>query len=313
MARPALSSLKSPANRFRTRGFDTVSRPGLEWGSEKESATTSAPAFVAVHPEIARSFFFSKRRAPALRAGTLALFSSSSFSLPLLPLTSLSFSSDESNTLTQNSTATGEKDFDAIIKANDFVVAEFYAPWCGHCKTLEPEYKKAAAELEKGDSGIKLVKIDATLEENKPLAEKFAVKGFPTIKIFRGKDPSPAGASEYGGPRDAEGIVSHLTKLAGPATKEAKDAAAVAEAKEASDVLVFGLFESAEDAAFKAFEAAADKAREDASFVHSFSASAAPGARESIFCTALSLSWIPAAGTVFLRSLDLKSRSGGLG
>ena len=202
-----------------------------------------------------------------------------------LPLPSLSHSSlflslhsppRRPNRIRNETVTTGEKEFDKIVKAHDFVVAEFYAPWCGHCKTLEPEYKKAAAELEKGDSGIKLVKVDATLEENKPLAERFAVKGFPTIKIFRGKDPSPAGAAEYGGPRDAAGIVSHLSKLAGPATKEVKDASAVAEAREASDVLVLGVFASAKDAAFKAFEAAADKAREDATFLHAFDASVAP-------------------------------------
>lgn len=49
--------------------------------------------------------------------------------------------------------------FDKIIKDNPFVVAEFYAPWCGHCKNLEPEYSKAATELKKGDVSITLVKV----------------------------------------------------------------------------------------------------------------------------------------------------------
>ena len=74
--------------------------------------------------------------------------------------------------------------FDKHVNGGKLALVEFYAPWCGHCKKLAPEYKKAAAELEKGDTGIKLVKVDATLEENKPLAEKFGIKGFPTIKVF---------------------------------------------------------------------------------------------------------------------------------
>ena len=52
---------------------------------------------------------------------------------------------------------------------------------CGHCKRLEPEYAKASEPLQ--DEGITLVKVDATEEENKELAEEFDVKGFPTMKV----------------------------------------------------------------------------------------------------------------------------------
>lgn len=49
--------------------------------------------------------------------------------------------------------------FDKIIGKNPFVVAEFYAPWCGHCKNLEPEYAKAAKQLKEEKAGITLVKV----------------------------------------------------------------------------------------------------------------------------------------------------------
>ncbi len=59
----------------------------------------------------------------------------------------------------------------------------WFACRCGHCKKLGPEYEKAAGPLKKNDPPVTLVKIDATVEDNKPLAEKFGVQGFPTLKV----------------------------------------------------------------------------------------------------------------------------------
>jgi protein disulfide-isomerase A1 len=53
----------------------------------------------------------------------------------------------------------------------------------GHCKSLAPEYIKAAAKLVKNDPPYYIAKVDAT--ENKVLAEKFAVRGFPTLIFFK--------------------------------------------------------------------------------------------------------------------------------
>ena len=50
-----------------------------------------------------------------------------------------------------------------VLESDDLWMIEFYAPWCGHCKNLAPEYKKAAKAL----SGvIKLGAVDMTKEQS---------------------------------------------------------------------------------------------------------------------------------------------------
>jgi thiol-disulfide isomerase/thioredoxin len=53
----------------------------------------------------------------------------------------------------------------------------------GHCKTLAPEYVKAAKKLAENTPPYYIAKVDAT--ENKKVAERFGVKGFPTLKFFK--------------------------------------------------------------------------------------------------------------------------------
>ena len=66
--------------------------------------------------------------------------------------------------------------FAELLEEFDNIMVEFYAPWCGHCKTLAPEYAKAAKELKKrGGKYVPLGKCDATIEDE--FASKFDVKG----------------------------------------------------------------------------------------------------------------------------------------
>ena len=93
-----------------------------------------------------------------------------------------------------------------VIDSNGVWIVEFYAPWCGHCKSLAPEYQKAAKAL----AGI--VNIGAVnCDEQKQLCGQFGVQGFPTIKVFGGNKQKP---EDYQGQRTAEGIVQVAQKTA---------------------------------------------------------------------------------------------------
>lgn len=137
----------------------------------------------------------------------------------------------------------GQDDFDAAVAAHDYVLAEFYAPWCGHCKSLAPEYAKAAKALADHEN-IALAKIDATIHGD--LAKRYGVRGYPTLKWFK-KDPE--NALEYGGGRKEPEISNWILKKTGPPATELADVDAANAFKDGSDVVVIGYFsEKSKDA-----------------------------------------------------------------
>ena len=94
------------------------------------------------------------------------------------------------------------------------VIVEFYAPWCGHCKALAPEYEKAASIL---NGIVKVVAVDAT--QNEKLSQQYQIQGFPSIKIFGADKKAPI---DYQGPRTADAIVSEGMKSANKLVKDRK-------------------------------------------------------------------------------------------
>ncbi|XP_008395804.1 protein disulfide-isomerase A6 isoform X1 [Poecilia reticulata] len=86
-----------------------------------------------------------------------------------------------------------------VIQSDSLWLVEFYAPWCGHCQNLAPEWKKAATAL-KGI--VKVGAVDA--DQHKSLGGQYGVRGFPTIKVFGANKNKP---EEYQGGRSSQAIV----------------------------------------------------------------------------------------------------------
>ncbi|MCO5559651.1 hypothetical protein L7F22_013252 [Adiantum nelumboides] len=163
--------------------------------------------------------------------------------------------------------------FHDTVKEHPFIVVEFYAPWCGHCKQLAPEYEKAAATLKENDPPIILAKVDANEESNKGLASEYEVQGYPTLKIFENKG---AVVRDYKGPRDADGIISYLKKQVGPPSSEIKTAEEGEKLVDQAGVLVVGVFESPDSDEYKSFISTASELRSEYEFKHTFDGSLLP-------------------------------------
>lgn len=70
--------------------------------------------------------------------------------------------------------------FNDIIQSKKPVLVDFFADWCGPCKTLAPILKQVKDEL---GEDVKIVKIN--VDKNQPLAATYQVKGVPTMLLFK--------------------------------------------------------------------------------------------------------------------------------
>jgi len=157
-----------------------------------------------------------------------------------------------------------DSNFKDGVKDAEIMLVEFYAPWCGHCKKLAPEYEIAATKLLKNDPPIPIAKVDC-VGEGKDSCSKHGVSGYPTLKIFRGGEFS----QEYDGPRDAAGIVSYMKKNAGPSSVELRDSEHLEKKlDDAEDILIVGFFTPSSKRLQANFLKAADQKRNDFAFSH---------------------------------------------
>ncbi|WFD39771.1 protein disulfide-isomerase [Malassezia japonica] len=97
--------------------------------------------------------------------------------------------------------------YDSTVGKEAGVLVEYFAPWCGHCKRLAPEYEKLADSFSRKKDKVLIAKVDA--DENKELGRRIGLQGFPTIKWFPAHSTE---AVEYSGQRTAEALAQFVTE-----------------------------------------------------------------------------------------------------
>ena len=71
--------------------------------------------------------------------------------------------------------------FEEVVTANDLVVVDFWAPWCGPCRGFAPVFEAASVK----HPGVVFAKVNT--EEEQELAGHFAIRSIPTLMVFREK------------------------------------------------------------------------------------------------------------------------------
>jgi len=148
------------------------------------------------------------------------------------------------------------ENFTKTAKASKLMLVMFYAPWSLQCKQLEPEFEKAALELEDWD--IKLSKVDGASE--KDLADQFNIEKWPLLKMFR-----KGRVFDFNGPKESEGLINYLKEQSKPPSDLISTFKDIQCSK--FDPTVIGVFAGLTDM-YEEFIVAANKMRGTFKFMH---------------------------------------------
>ena len=95
-----------------------------------------------------------------------------------------------------------------VVDSGKSALIKFYAPWCGHCKKLKPDWDKLADEYATSDK-VLIADADCTAG-GKPLCDKYGVRGYPTLKVFAAGDEE---GEDYKGGRDLPALQKFASEM----------------------------------------------------------------------------------------------------
>ncbi|CAF0781800.1 unnamed protein product [Adineta steineri] len=157
-----------------------------------------------------------------------------------------------------------QENFEKFTTDEELTLVEFYAPWCGHCKRLEPKFEKAATLLKK-DTNIRLAKVDSTVETE--LATSHNITGYPTLFVYRkgGK------RIRYDGEQTEHGIVSTMKELLSLPSREIRNMNDYKNLFRKNDQpVIIGVFQNDQDHLYQLFIDYAYTKRKVFQFGHTF-------------------------------------------
>ena len=110
-----------------------------------------------------------------------------------------------------NSNSDSNSDDESFVDYNNLAIANnmsldknnmnlvlFYAPWCGYCKVLMPDWEKLYNTYDSktvNNKKVNIVKVNC--DENKVMAEQYDIQGFPTIKLLSVNDDGTLKLYDY--------------------------------------------------------------------------------------------------------------------
>jgi protein disulfide-isomerase A1 len=140
--------------------------------------------------------------------------------------------------------------FKETIGKHKHILVEFYAPWCGHCKQLKPEYGAAAKRLKRTHPDVVLAKFDAVADGAQAITKEFTVEGFPTMKWFVDGVAHPKDCQV----REEADLVKWVVKKTSPPVKAVLNEDDMALLKSTDTrFAVVGFFDDIESKEFKTF------------------------------------------------------------
>ena len=92
-----------------------------------------------------------------------------------------------------------------VLKSSEPVVVDFWAPWCGPCKSIGPVLDRLAAQY---SGSVKVAKIN--VDEEPALAQTFKVRGIPTLFVVENGEPTNQIVG-FGGPKPIEDLFEQLS------------------------------------------------------------------------------------------------------